>query len=80
MTPHSDELLAEIARLRTTLMFTRLRYSFLLAAVRATLSADQDGEQDPLSYLRDELAANPVLPPLHEPATDAQRSAPEGHR
>lgn len=34
----------------------RMRAADLAAAGRATLSADQDGEADPLSYLRDELS------------------------
>jgi hypothetical protein len=30
-------------------------FANLLAAARATLAADHDGEDDPLSYLRDEV-------------------------
>lgn len=57
-------LVAEILRLRTKLSMTRLSRANLIAAVRAALSADTDGEPDPLSYLRDELAdqAGPLTP------------------
>jgi hypothetical protein len=34
----------------------RLDRASLLAAMRATIKADADGEADPLAYLRDELA------------------------
>lgn len=34
----------------------RRQYADLLAAARATLAADRDGETDPLYYLRDETA------------------------
>ena len=37
----------------------------LLAAARATLAADRDGEAEPLFYVRDELAAHGQLPPWH---------------
>jgi hypothetical protein len=33
----------------------RLDRANLLAAIRATLAADAEGEPDPLGYLRDEL-------------------------
>jgi hypothetical protein len=36
----------------------RRRYADLLAAARAAVSAEQDGEDDPLYYVRDELAAH----------------------
>jgi hypothetical protein len=59
------------ARLR--LLF---RYANLLAAARAALSAEHDGEPDPMWYLRDELRATGHLPPgLDGPAAttrDAQ--------
>ncbi|GAA3381600.1 hypothetical protein [Cryptosporangium minutisporangium] len=61
MTP--EPLSSENARLRAAVTDLRIRYAFLLAAVRATLAADRDGEPDPLYYVRDELSANPVLPP-----------------
>ena len=47
---------AIVARLTAELADTRLDRASLLAAVRATLNADADGEADPLAYLRDELA------------------------
>jgi hypothetical protein len=49
-------LIAETARLRSDL-------ADLLAAARATLTADHDEEPDPLYYLRDELTAHGQLPP-----------------
>ncbi|RCG22820.1 hypothetical protein DQ384_35105 [Sphaerisporangium album] len=49
-------LVAEITRLRAEISKTRLHRANLTAAMRAALSADADGEPDPLSYLRDELA------------------------
>lgn len=56
-------LSAEITQLRTELDETRLDRANLLAAARATIAAHNDGEPDPLSYLRDELAARGQLPP-----------------
>jgi len=47
-------LLAEVDRLARLLNRTRRDFANLLAAANATLSADQDGESDPLAYLRDE--------------------------
>lgn len=47
----------EIVRLSAELTGTRLDWANLLAAARATLAAYDEGEGDPLSYLRDELAA-----------------------
>lgn len=48
---------AEITSLRRRLTTTRHDSNNLLAAARATLSAQADGEEDPLFYLRDELTA-----------------------
>jgi hypothetical protein len=48
-------LLAEIDRLAQLLSRSRLDFANLLAAARATLGAEQDGESDPLAYLRDEV-------------------------
>jgi hypothetical protein len=48
-------LLAEVDRLARLLNRSRLDFANLLAAARATLGADQDGESDPLAYLRDEV-------------------------
>ena len=47
--------LADLGRARAALEAVRLDRANLLAAIRATLAADVDGESDPLSYLRDEL-------------------------
>jgi hypothetical protein len=47
---------AIVARLTAELAGARLDRASLLAAIRATLNADADGEADPLAYLRDELA------------------------
>jgi hypothetical protein len=51
----SRDLAAEVARLSAELKATRLDRANLLAAMRAALAAERDGEPDPLSYLRDEL-------------------------
>jgi hypothetical protein len=56
-------LSAEITRLCAELKATRLDRANLLAAMRATLGAQAEGEADPLSYLRDELGAPQALPP-----------------
>ena len=56
-------LSAEIIRLAIELLDQRRVYADLLAAARATLTAERDGEPDPLYYLRDELAARGHLPP-----------------
>jgi hypothetical protein len=53
----AGRLAAEVARLSAELSATRLDRANLLAAMRATLAAQRDGEADPLSYLRDELEA-----------------------
>jgi hypothetical protein len=45
----------ETEDLRTVLARTRAAYANLLAAARAALSAEDEGESDPLYYLRDEL-------------------------
>ena len=50
-------LVSEVEELWSQLVFTRRRYADLLAAARATLAADRDGEADPLFYLRDEVSA-----------------------
>ncbi len=55
-------LSAEVTRLSTELQQTRLDRANLLAAIRATLAAQADGEPDPTSYLRDELDAPETLP------------------
>jgi hypothetical protein len=50
-------LLAEVERLRRLIVWTRLQHANLLAAAQATLTAQSDGEEEPLYYLRDEVAA-----------------------
>jgi hypothetical protein len=49
--------LADTPTLATELTTTRLQYANLAAAGLATLTSHNDGEPDPLSYLRDELHA-----------------------
>jgi len=48
-------VLADLDRARAELEAVRLDRANLLAAIRATLAADAEGESDPLGYLRDEL-------------------------
>jgi hypothetical protein len=55
-------LLAEVERLGGLLTWTRIEFANLLAAARATLAADHDGEADPLFYLRDEVTAHQATP------------------
>lgn len=55
-------LCAETDRIFRLLMEERRRYADLLAAARAALGASRDQEDDPLSYLRDELADQPHGP------------------
>jgi hypothetical protein len=49
--------LADLGRARAELEAVRLDRANLLAAIRATLAADAEGEPDPLGYLRYELDA-----------------------
>ena len=51
------DLAAEVARLSADLAAARLRHANALAAIRATIDAQRDGEPDPLYYIRDELSA-----------------------
>jgi len=60
--PTSPVLLAEIGRFRSLLALTRAQHADLLAAARAAIAAERDGEDDPLYYLRDELGARGQLP------------------
>ncbi|MDQ1294093.1 MAG: hypothetical protein QG608_1976, partial [Actinomycetota bacterium] len=60
---NQPSLREEITHLRRALTTLRRTYANLLAAVRATLAAAQDGEPDPLAYLRDELPDHPPRPP-----------------
>jgi hypothetical protein len=48
-------VLAELGGARAELEAVRLDRANLLAAIRATLAADAEGEPDPLGYLREEL-------------------------
>ena len=48
-------VLADLGRVRAELEAVRLDRANLLAAIRAALAADAEGEPDPLGYLRDEL-------------------------
>jgi hypothetical protein len=48
-------VLADLGRARAELEAVRLDRANLLAAIRATLAADAEGEPDPLGYLREEL-------------------------
>ena len=50
-------VLAELGRAEAELKAVRLDRANLLAAIRATLAADAEGECDPLGYLRDELGS-----------------------
>ncbi|MGI8449865.1 MAG: hypothetical protein ACR2MP_22335 [Streptosporangiaceae bacterium] len=53
----TPDLTAEITDLRARLSGSRLDRANLAAAGRATITAYQNGESDPLAYLRDELQA-----------------------
>lgn len=58
----SRDLIAEVARLSAELAAARLHHANALAAIRAALGADRDGEPDPLYFLRDELEASQDTP------------------
>lgn len=60
-------MLADLGRARAELEAVRLDRANLLAAICATLGAHDDGEDDPLGYLRDELN------PPGTPATTRRR-------
>jgi hypothetical protein len=51
-------LLIQVNRLWLALGKERMRSANLEAAIRAALGAENDGEADPLGYLRDEIAGN----------------------
>jgi hypothetical protein len=57
-------LVAEVGRLHSLLVLARRQHADLTAAARAVLAAERDGENDPLWYIRDELAADKLPPPL----------------
>jgi hypothetical protein len=72
-------LISEVIRLRREISTGRLDRANLTAAARATLAAAGRGtEPDPLWYLRDELAAQGVLPE-HELEHDATNDNPWRH-
>ena len=52
----------ETKHLRALLHIAKLDHANLVAAVCATVTADHEGEPDPLWYVRDELAARGQLP------------------
>ena len=54
----SRDLAAEVARLSAELAAARLDRANAIAAMRAAIGAQRDGEPDPLYYLRDELQAS----------------------
>ncbi len=60
-------VLAGLGRVQAELEAVRLDRANLLAAIRATLAADAEGEPDPLGYLRDELEMT------GSPATNTRR-------
>lgn len=62
MTNDLSMLHAEVTRLRRTMAVLRARYANLLAAVRAAVAAHEDGEDDPMAYLYDELPDHPPRP------------------
>jgi hypothetical protein len=53
-------LFTEVIRLARALAAARLESANRLAAMRAALRADADGEADPLAYLRDEIGDYPA--------------------
>jgi hypothetical protein len=55
-------LISEIARLDDALTSARLERANLAAAAKATIGAHGNADPDPLSYLRDELAAQGFSP------------------
>jgi hypothetical protein len=61
-------MLADFGRTQAELEAVRLDRANLLAAIRATLAADAEGECDPLGYLRDELGSTDA------PATTRRRA------
>jgi hypothetical protein len=59
------DLATEVTRLSTELAAARLWHANALAAMRATIGAQRDGESDPVYYLRDELNAPQNLAGTH---------------
>ena len=58
----SRDLVAEVARLSAGLAVARLDHANAIAAMRAAIGAERDGEPDPLYFLRDELEASQNIP------------------
>lgn len=77
-----DQLRHRINRLEIILAATRRVYADLLAAARAAVAADRDGEADPLFYLRDELSQpHPPVPHARPDVPDSDvpdSTVPEG--
>ncbi|WP_157640959.1 hypothetical protein [Longispora albida] len=61
-TTELSEVYRALSLLEDDLRDWQLRHANLIAAARAALMADAEGEDDPWSYLLDEL---PALPPGH---------------
>jgi hypothetical protein len=59
---NTDLTVTEILRLKIALAAARLQSANRLAAIRAALAAADDGESDPLIYLRDQLADESLIP------------------
>ena len=60
------DLATEVARLAAELAAARLGHANALAAMRATIGAQRDGEPDPLYYIRDELSTSQNLAEVRE--------------
>jgi hypothetical protein len=61
-------VIADLGRAQAELEAVRLDRANLLAAIRATLAADAEGESDPFGYLRDELGFIGVPATTRRPA------------
>jgi len=72
-------LVSEIIRLHGEIGVGRLDRANLAAAARAALAAGRDTEPDPLWYLRDELAAQGLLPE-HDGTTETPDAPQPGRR
>jgi hypothetical protein len=65
-------LASDVARLADELRTARLERANLLAAMRATLAAEADGEADPLWYLRDALSVTRSAPETGSGGSDGR--------
>jgi hypothetical protein len=70
-----SDLAADVTRLSAGLRAARLERADLMAAMRATLAAQRDGEPDPLWYLRDALNAASGAPETLSGGTDGRLPA-----